>query len=60
MMLRVDLDETYSIDPSCSKGIHTIVVGYDIIKYWPQLQSGAPIIQEWLINKNSGADLTHL
>ena len=39
MMLGVDLDEVYSIDPSYSEAIHTIVityiVGYDniIIKY---------------------------
>ena len=26
MMLGVDLDEIYSIDPSYSKGIHTIVI----------------------------------
>ena len=38
VMLGVDLGKVYSIDPSYS---NSNLVGYDIIKYWPQSLNGA-------------------
>ena len=39
MMLEVDLNEGYSIDPSYSNGMYLYynnnLLGYEIVKYWP-------------------------
>ena len=62
MMLGVDLDEIHSIDPSYSNGIHSIVIAkLGTISLSIGLNRKMERhIQEWLINKNGGADLSHL
>ena len=62
MMLGVDLDEIHSIDPSYSKGIHTIIIAKlgTISSSIGLSRRMERHIQEWLINKNGGTDLSHL
>ena len=61
MMLGVDLDDIRSIDPSYSKGIHTIVIAkLGMISLSIGLSRRMECHNPGMANKNGSADLSHL